>query len=95
MTAAIRSLVCMLFMATVGWPMAMGIAMGGQVTTCVWLTGEEGNRDKTGTDPCPENSNGSQMVMSEPLTSRVSCQAEGRGLEPPIPCGTPDFESGR
>jgi hypothetical protein len=26
---------------------------------------------------------------------RVSLLAEGRGLEPPTPCGAPDFESGR
>ncbi len=46
MTSAIRSLVCMLFVATVGWPVAMGNATGGQPTACVWLTGEDWNRDK-------------------------------------------------
>jgi hypothetical protein len=56
---------------------------------------EELDRDKKGTTTGSPNGTGSQMVATSPLANRVSFAAEGRGLEPPTPCGAPDFESGR
>ena len=53
------------------------------------------DRDKTGTTAAPKNSIGSQAVATQPLTSRVSLEAEGMGFEPTTPFGAPDFESGR
>ena len=53
------------------------------------------DRDKTGTNAVPENNCGSQAVANQPLTSRVSFEAEGKGFEPSTGFPAPDFESGR
>jgi hypothetical protein len=42
------------------------------------------NRDKTGTNPSTQNEAGSQMVVSQPLTSRQSSKAERTGFEPAV-----------
>jgi len=51
-----------------------------------------GHRDKTGTTGVQEKANGSQGLVFSALTSRFSFQAEGTGLEPAIPYGTPHFQ---
>jgi hypothetical protein len=56
---------------------------------------EDCNRDKTGTNSDTQKTFGSQMVSTKPLTSRVSFEAEGMGLEPTTPCGAPHFQCGR
>jgi hypothetical protein len=53
------------------------------------------NRDKTGTNADAENSTGSQVVGIQPLASRVSFKAEGKGFEPSTGFPAPDFESER
>ena len=48
------------------------------------------NRDNSGTRGGAERSNGSQRLCWQHLTSRVSFQAEGTGLEPAfqLPCAS-------
>ena len=58
------------------------------------ICAEVADRDKTGTNGCPTNENGSQVAVSSVLASRVSFRAEGKGLEPSTGYPAPDFESG-
>ena len=51
--------------------------------------------DKTWTTGGQENEAGSQVLVFQVLTSPVSFQAEGTGLEPATPCGAPHFQCGR
>ena len=51
-----------------------------------------GHRDKTGTTGVQEKASGSQALVFSAPTSRFSFQAEGTGLEPAIPYGTPHFQ---
>ncbi len=49
-------------------------------------------RDKSGTSGGQEKEAGSQVTGKPALTSRVSYQAEGTGLEPATPYGAPHFQ---
>ena len=51
--------------------------------------------DKTWTTGVQENKEGSQAFVNQVLTSPVSFQAEGTGIEPATPFGAPHFQCGR
>ena len=42
----------------------------------------------------PPNGDGSQLLTTEQVASRVFPKAEGKGFEPSTPCGAPHFECG-
>ncbi len=88
-----RSIIAAILLAAAG--SAYGaLAHGGPIGASAVSLTEVGERDKTRTSAGPENGKGAQWVKNKPNASRRSLEAEGRGFEPPTPCGAPDFESG-
>ncbi len=52
------------------------------------------HRDKNGTSGGAQKNNGSQTTYLQEVTSHCSLNTERGGFEPPVPCGTPVFETG-
>ena len=77
------------FVVTVLFASVVPVAIAGCATAIIAyskpLQTAEANRDKTGTNPFPQNESGSQSLKNKPDASFRSFQAEGMGLEPTTP----------